>query len=316
METVNGINQLRKMRAARISVASNSLLVAVKLAVGTLMGSVSVISEAIHSGMDLLASVIAFYAVGKAGEPADESHPYGHGKWENVSGVVEALLILLAAAYIIFEAVKRIHSGAAVEHLGLGTAVMAVSACVNWFVSRHLFRVAKITDSIALEADAWHLRADVYTSIGVLAGLCLIAVTNLAILDSVAAIAVAIIIIKSALDLTKSAVADLFDVRLPSEDEEKIRKVLTGYQEGCVDFHRLRTRKSGSARFIDLHLVVPRNWTIEDAHQVSDRIEKDIREVLPNTQIITHIDPCNKSMTPCATCRRDHAAGQKDVVVP
>lgn len=305
MHDLNEEDQRAKVRAAHISVLSNSILVGTKLTVGVLMGSVAVLSEAIHSGLDLFASPIAFYAVGKAGKPADERHPYGHGKWENVSGVLEAVLILLAAAYIIFEAVIRLHRGATVEHIGLGTLVMALSATVNWFVSRYLFRVARKTDSMALEADAWHLRADVYTSIGVLAGLVLIKVTGLTILDSVAAIAVAVLIIKASVDLTKSAVADLFDTRLPREDEEKIRNVLAGFQEGCIDFHRLRSRKSGPVRFIDLHLVVPRNWTIEEAHQVSDRIEKELREALANMQVIIHIDPCNKSLNPCESCKRE-----------
>jgi cation diffusion facilitator family transporter len=305
MDTVNEKHNRLKMRAARISVVSNSLLVAAKLSVGFFMGSVAVLSEAMHSGLDLMASVIAFYAVRKAGKPADERHPYGHGKWENVSGVVEALLILLAAVYIVYEAVHRLQHGSTVTHLGLGTAVMALSAVVNWFVSRYLFQVAGETDSVALEADAWHLRADVYTSAGVLVGLVLISLTKLTILDSVAAIAVAALIIKSSVDLTKSAAADLFDTRLPREDEVIIRKVLSGYQEGCIDFHRLRSRKSGSMRFIDLHLVVPRKWSIEEAHKVSDRIEKEIRESLANTQVIIHIDPCNKSLNPCTSCTRE-----------
>jgi cation diffusion facilitator family transporter len=305
MDIVSEKHNLLKMKAARISVVSNSLLVAAKLSVGFFMGSVAVLSEAMHSGLDLMASVIAFYAVRKAGKPADERHPYGHGKWENVSGVVEALLILLAAVYIVYEAIHRLQHGSTVSHLGLGTVIMALSAVVNWFVSRYLFRVAGETDSVALEADAWHLRADVYTSLGVLVGLGLIFFTKLTILDSVAAIAVAVLIIKSSVDLTKSAAADLFDTRLPREDEEIIKKVLSGYQEGCVDFHRLRSRKSGSMRFIDLHLVVPRKWSIEEAHQVSDRIEKEIRESLANTQVIIHIDPCNKSLNPCDSCTRE-----------
>jgi cation diffusion facilitator family transporter len=290
-----------KVKAARLSIISNTSLVLVKLIIGILMGSVAVLSEAIHSGLDLLASIVAYYAVGKAGKPADERHPYGHGKWENVSGVVEALLILAAALYIMYEAVTRFANGSPVEHLGLGTAVMAVSAIVNWFMSGYLFRVAKSTQSIALEADAWHLRADVYTSIGVLAGLALIAITNITWLDSVAAIVVALLIIKSAFDLTREAMGDLFDKRLPVEDEAKIKEIFSRYQGGCIRFHRLRSRKSGSIRFIDLHLVVPRKWSIEEAHNLGDTIEKDILEALPNTQVIIHIDPCNKSIEPC-TC--------------
>lgn len=291
-----------KIKAARLSIFSNASLVLLKLVVGVMMGSVAVLSEAIHSGLDLFASMIAYYAVGKAGQPADEMHPYGHGKWENVSGVVEALLILAAAIYILYEAVLRLANGAEVEHLGLGTAVMAVSALVNWFVSRYLFRVARKTDSIALEADAWHLRADVYTSIGVLVGLGLIAVTGITIFDSIAAIAVALLILKSSIDLTRSAMADIFDARLPDEDEARIKEIFDRYKGGCTDFHRLRSRKSGSLRFIDLHLVVSRVLTIEEAHYLADSVERDIKDALPNTQVIIHIDPCNKSLAPCPYC--------------
>ncbi len=298
---MNHLITVEKVKAARFSIISNSALVLVKLIIGILMGSVAVLSEAIHSGLDLLASVVAFYAVAKAGKPADEHHPYGHGKWENVSGVLEALLILAAALYIIYEAVARFTKGAPVEHLGLGTAVMTISAVINWFMSGYLFRIAKKTDSVALEADAWHLRADVYTSVGVIAGLGLIAVTNITWLDSVAAIAVALLIIKSSFELTRNAVGDIFDERLPSEDESRIKRIFSRHEEGCVRFHRLRSRKSGSMKFVDFHLVVPRKWTIEEAHNLGDSIETEILEILPQTQVIIHIDPCNKSIEPC-TC--------------
>lgn len=311
MDALNKIYQEKKVKAARISMLSNSLLVSIKLTVGILMGSVAVLSEAIHSGLDLLAAIIAYYAVGKSGKPADERHPYGHGKWENVSGVVEALLILAAAIYIIYEAAQRLMGEAEIEHLGLGTVVMAISALVNWFVSRYLFKVARETRSVALEADAWHLRADVYTSIGVLAGLVLIAVTKITILDSVAAIIVALLIIKSSIQLTINAMGDIFDVKLPAEDEAKVREILSRHEGDCIDFHRLRSRKSGSARFIDMHIVVPRKWSIEEAHKESDRIESEIREALPNTEVIIHIDPCSKALEPCTTCAQEEENGSR-----
>ena len=293
-----------KVKAARWSIVSNSSLVVVKLVIGVLMGSVSVLSEAIHSGLDLLASIIAYYAVGKAGKPADERHPYGHGKWENVSGVVEALLILAAALYILYEAGMRLTKGSQVDHIGLGTAVMAISAIVNWFMSGYLFRVAKKTRSIALEADAWHLRADVYTSAAVLAGLIALSLTGISQLDSIVAIAVALLIIKSSINLTKTAIGDIFDQRLPAEDEGKIREVLSRHERECIGFHRLRSRKSGSIRFIDLHLVVPRAWSIEEAHTLGDTVEKEILEELSSTQVIIHIDPCSKNLDPCTECTR------------
>jgi cation diffusion facilitator family transporter len=298
---MNTFLTIEKINAARLSIISNTSLVLVKLFIGILMGSVAVLSEAIHSGLDLVASIVAYYAVGKAGKPADERHPYGHGKWENVSGVVEALLILAAALYIMYEAILRFTKGTQVEHLGLGTAVMAVSAGVNWFMSGYLFQVAKKTHSIALEADALHLRADVYTSVGVLAGLALIAATNITRLDSVAAFAVALLIIKSSIDLTRDAMGDIFDKRLPPKEESRIKEIISRHEGGCIRFHRLRSRKSGSIRFVDLHLVVSRKWSIEEAHNLSDTIEKNILEVLPHTQVIIHIDPCNKSIEPC-TC--------------
>lgn len=299
------VMNMEKIKAARWSIISNTSLVVMKLFIGFLMGSVSVLSEAIHSGLDLLASIIAFYAVGKAGKPADERHPYGHGKWENVSGVVEALLILAAALYILYEAGIRLTKGSQIEHLGLGTAVMAVSAVVNWFMSGYLFRVAKKTRSVALDADAWHLRADVYTSAGVLVGLAAIYLTGITMLDSIVAIGVALLIIKSSIDLTRNAMRDLFDERLPAEDEEIIKKVLSRHEGECVGFHRLRSRKSGFLRFIDLHLVVPRTWSIEEAHALGDGIEKEIMEELASTQVIIHIDPCSKSLEPCLACRRN-----------
>jgi cation diffusion facilitator family transporter len=302
METV--MNR-EKIKAARWSIITNTSLVVMKLVIGFLMGSVAVLSEAIHSGLDLLASIIAYYAVGKAGKPADERHPYGHGKWENVSGVVEALLILVAALYIIYEAGMRMTKGAQIEHLGLGTAVMAVSAVVNWFMSGHLFRVARKTRSIALDADAWHLRADVYTSLGVLAGLVAIYVTGITRLDSIVAIGVALLIIKSSIELTVNAMRDIFDERLPEEDEKIIREVLSRHEGECIGFHRLRSRKSGSTRFTDLHMVVPRSWSIEKAHILGDAIEKEIVEMLSTTQVIIHIDPCSKNLEPCDVCRRN-----------
>jgi cation diffusion facilitator family transporter len=303
MITMDTALTLEKVKAARWSIVSNTALVAIKLAIGFLMGSVSVLSEAIHSGLDLLASIIAFYAVGKAGKPADERHPYGHGKWENVSGVVEALLILAAALYILYEAGVRLTKGSQVEHLGLGAAVMAASSIVNWFMSAYLFKVAKKTRSIALEADAWHLRADVYTSVGVLVGLVAIALTGIGRIDSIAAIAVALLIIKSSVDLTKNAMGDIFDERLPAQEERQVREVLSRHEGECIGFHRLRSRKSGSIRFIDLHLVVPKKWSIEEAHELSDAIETEILEKLSSTQVIIHIDPCNKSLDPCSACR-------------
>ena len=212
---------------ALLSVGSNSLLIVLKIVVGMMIGSVAVISEAIHSGVDLIASLIAFFAVRASGRAADERHPYGHGKYENVSGTVEAVLIFVAAGWIIYEAVGRLIDPEPVEMPVWGVAVMLVSAIVNIIVSSRLFKVGKETDSVALQADAWHLRTDVYTSLGVMTGLLVIWIVglidpdiNLHWLDPVVAIAVALLIVKAAVDLLREAARDLVDVSLPDGRRE------------------------------------------------------------------------------------------------
>lgn len=300
-----------KMKAARLSVISNSLLVVGKLAVGVLMGSVSVISEAVHSGIDLVAALIAYFSVQKASVPADEEHPYGHGKIENVSGTVEAVLIFGAAFYIIYESIHKLKAGGEVESLGLGTIIMGISALVNWLISNNLFKVAAETDSVALEADALHLRTDVYTSLGVLVGLAAIKLTGLTILDPLVAIAVALLIIKAAWDLTKTSFVHIIDSRLPQEEEAVVIEILERHSGNFVEFHKLRSRKSGAERFIDLHLVVPKNWPVLEVHQLCDHLEERIEEALPRTHVLIHIEPCTSGKQKCFGCEDNCSNRQK-----
>ena len=206
----------RKVSIARLSVVSNTLLIAMKLTVGLMGNSISILSEAIHSFMDLLAAIIAFFSVRVSDTPADKNHPYGHGKFENISGVVEALLIFVAAFWIIYEAIKKLIDPQPIGSIWLGFAVMTVSAIVNAFVSTRLYKVAKETESIALEADALHLKTDVLTSIGVAVGMALIWLTGYHILDPIAAILVALLILKESYDLLKRAYGPLLDVALPA----------------------------------------------------------------------------------------------------
>ena len=210
--------QKRKTRVALLSVISNTALVLMKLVVGIMINSVSVISEAIHSGMDLVAAIIAWFSVRTSSKPADEDHPFGHGKIENVSGTVEALLIFLAAGWIIYEAIKKFIHPEPIETAFWGVGVMLISAITNIIVSQKLFKVGRETDSVALQADAWHLRTDVYTSLGVMVGLALIWFGHwifpnydLNWLDPACAIAVALLIIKASYDLTVQSARDLLD---------------------------------------------------------------------------------------------------------
>lgn len=294
--------QARKSGVAWLSVVSNTTLVILKLIIGVAIHSVSVISEAIHSGVDLLAAVIALIAVNEAGKPADEHHPFGHGKVENISGTIEALLIFLAAGWIISEAVHKLiaHSTPSAG-MGWGVGVMLLSALVNLFVSHRLFTVGKETDSVALQADAWHLRTDVYTSAGVMVGLGAMWLADrlfglhLYWLDPVAAIAVALLIIKAAWELTLTSARDLLDARLPADEEHWIRDYITRLNPTVRGFHHLRTRKSGPARFIDFHLLVEPDMSVEDAHRIADVITCDIEDRYPGSSVTVHIEPCDGS---------------------
>jgi cation diffusion facilitator family transporter len=287
-----------KSRAAAVSVASNASLVLLKLAVGLVSGSVSILSEAIHSANDLLAAMIAWVSVRTSDKAADAEHPYGHGKIEGISGAVEAALIVVAAIWIVVEAVRKILHGGEVEHLGLGTAVMAVSVVVNILVSRHLFKVAKQEDSLALEADAHHLSTDVFTSLGVAVGLAVVwgwrtatgGSTALDIVDPIVAIAVALFIFKIGVDLTRGAVGHLLDRGLPEEELETIRGILQR-QPSVLEWHGLRTRKSGSQRYVDVHVTMRGDETLNEAHAAARAIEDEIGRALPPAHAVVHVDP-------------------------
>ncbi|MCL5104834.1 MAG: cation diffusion facilitator family transporter [Armatimonadetes bacterium] len=300
----------RKAAVALLSVISNSTLVALKLIVGLLIGSVSVLSEAIHSGVDLLAAIIALFAVNTAGKPADEDHPFGHGKVENISGTIEALLIFVAAVWIVFEAVKKLLHAEPLDAPGLGVGVMLVSAVANIVVSHMLFKVGKETESPALQADGWHLRTDVYTSGGVMVGLGLIWLGKLLLpgldlrwLDPIAAIAVALLIVRAAYRLTIESGRDLMDVSLPPEEEQWIRDYVKGLSPTVRAFHRLRTRKAGSQRFVQFHLLVSGDMSVEESHSLNDKIVVAIKEKLRNCNVTIHIEPCDGKCAP--TCLDD-----------
>jgi cation diffusion facilitator family transporter len=296
----------KKVNAAMLSIVSNTILVVLKLVVGIVMQSVSVISEAVHSAIDLLAAIIAYFSVRESGKPADTVHRYGHGKIENVSGTVEALLIFAAGIYIIIEALKKLYSeNIEIEALGIGAAVMALSAIVNWYISNYLLKIAKESDSVALEADALHLRTDVYTSAGVFAGLVAIHFTGLAVLDPFIAIGVALLIFKAAYDLTKNAFLHILDISLPDQEEQVIHEVLQAFSKNFIEYHKLRTRKAGAERHIDMHLVVPKSQTVAQSHNLSDEITALIKERLASSNVLVHIEPCDGTCDECKiiTCR-------------
>lgn len=298
------LDQLKE-KTARLSVLSNTCLVLMKFVVGFAIGSVSIISEAIHSAMDLIAAVIAFFSVRKSAEPPDDAHLFGHRKFEDISGLVEALLIFVAAILIIKEALAKL-LGEPTEHftpelLIYGIAIMGISALVNWYVSQRLMKVAKQTESIALESDAWHLRTDVYTSAGVMVGLVLIKLTGIAIFDPLFALGVAVVIMKAAYDLTVRSFADLIDHSLPREDNKHIEEIICEHASIYAGFHDLKTRRSGPEIFIEFHLVMPGEITVVESHDLADHLESDLMLEYPRANVTIHIEPCNKGCTRCGS---------------
>ncbi len=278
-----------KANTARLSILSNSLLILMKLIAGMLSGSVSIISEAIHSSMDLIAALIAFFSVRVSDNPPDSRHPYGHGKFENISGVIEALLIFVAAGWIIYEAVKKLSVGTTeLESLGLGSIVMFISAVVNFLVSRRLYKVAHETNSVALEADALHLKTDVYTSLGVAAGLALILITDIKWLDPLVAILVAMFIINESYNLLKRAFNPLLD---EAWNEEEVQELENRLNTMNVSYHELRTRIAGNYRFIDFHVEIPQDISVGNAHKYCDEVEDELKSIYNNLNVTIHVEP-------------------------
>jgi cation diffusion facilitator family transporter len=286
----------RAARTARLSIASNTLLIAMKLAVGFVSGSVSIISEAIHSLMDLAAAVMAAFAIRVAGKPADEEHPYGHGKVENVSGALEAILIFVAAALIVVEAGKKLLSREGVDQVGLGVAVMLISALVNFFVSRRLYKVAREEESVALEADALHLKTDVYSALGVGLGLGLMELMRLLlgaswafILDPLIAIVVAVFILREAWEMLRKAFEPLVDASLSEEELAVIQEEVAEHTGFAA--HSVRTRKSGRTRYVDFHLEAPPEMSVAEVHSLCDELETEIGRRLGNADVTIHVEP-------------------------
>ena len=302
-----------KIRWAKLSVISNAALILFKIAVGIVTGSVSIIAEGMHSGVDLIASVITYFSVRISGKKPDKRHLYGHGKFENMAGLVEGVLIFVGAGVIIWESVPKLITHEGPKSLGYGVGVMALSAAVNFAVSQKLFSVAKKADSPAIAADAMHLRTDVYTSLGVLGGLILIKLTGKPIFDPVLALLVAGFIIKAAWDITSEGFSHMVDVTLPDEEVEAVKKAIVRHGEEFIEFHDLRARKSGSKRYIDLHLVVPAGISLKKAHDICDAIEGEVGRALPNSEIFIHPEPCGQTCVECAQGTECDEAGRGTV---
>ncbi len=298
----------KKKLVAAISISSNVILSLLKIIVGIVSGSISIISEAIHSMSDLLASILTYFSVMKSAQPADDDHPYGHGKYEDMAGFIEGGLIIFAALCIIFESTKKIIFGLNMHSENiLGIGVMSLAVVMNIIVSSLLFKVAKESESVSLFADGEHLRTDVYSSLGVLIGLVLIKITGHSVLDPIIAISVAVLIFKAGLTISKKTLKNLLDQSLPNDDIKHIEQIIKQYSDIVkLKHHSIKARQTGPTKDINLTLQFPKQTTICECHKICDEIETQIRKLYPKSSISIHSEPlcykksCAKHCTICS----------------
>ena len=278
-------------RFAWLSIAAAVVTIILKLVAYFLTGSIGLLSDAVESTVNLAGAIMALWMLTLAAQKADAKHAYGHGKAEYFSSGAEGMLILVAAAAIAYTAIDRLLHPSPIEQAGLGLAVSAAASVVNFAVARILLKTGKEQQSITLEADAHHLMTDVITSIGVIVGVGLVALTGWSVLDPIVALAVSANIVWTGIQLVRRSVDGLMDVALPEEELTTIARIMSRYREQQVDFHALRTRQAAAQRFISVHLLVPGHWTVRDAHHVAEDFERDLRSELGETFITTHLEP-------------------------
>ncbi|MDP2918835.1 MAG: cation diffusion facilitator family transporter [Dehalococcoidia bacterium] len=277
-------------------------LIVLKAVVAAFTRSISITAQATDSFLDLFAIGIAFLAVRISGEPADEEHPFGHSKIEPVATGIQATLILTAAFFIIYSAIRRIIDRTPLELTEAGIGVMLVSTVASIFLSRHLRRVAKASESTVLDALAKNINADIYSAAGVLIGLLFVRITNVQVLDPIIALVMAGVILKSAYDVIRRSFVELTDTRLPPDEHRALLTIINEHFHHFAGFHEVRSRRAGGQRFIDLHLVMPRNVSVEEAHVLCDHLEQDIKNRLPNASVVIHVEPCDDTRE-CLKCQ-------------
>ena len=284
---------------ARLSIFSVALLILLKAAASIITGSISIRADAVHSVIDLAGVIIGYVGIRISSKPPDRQHAFGHGKVESIASAIIAGLIFLAAGAIAYEAVNRLISGGTLEMVALGIWVTAAAVMINGAVAWQARRVARAAESVALEATARHMFTDVLSSVAVLAGLILVQLTGLNILDPVVALLVAALIVRTAYDVMRKSISDLIDAKLPEAEEEIIRSAIMEHAGELINFHALRTRKAGNRRYIDLHLVMPKDISVAEAHRMCDHLERDIKSKLSRASLTIHVEPCGEDCDKC-----------------
>jgi len=286
------LNHKPRTRAAAVSILSNSGLILLKLVAGAVTGSVAIVTEAIHSAIDLVASIVAFFSVRQAEEPADAEHRYGHEKFENVAAGVQGMLILVGSGIIVYASVRRLVEGGELDSLGFGIGVVAFSAVVNLGVSRWLSERARRYQSAALHGDSAHLRTDAWTSLGVLAGLVLVQATGAEWVDAVVALLIAVAIVVTGIRILAGSWRVLVDEALPADEVADVRAAIDGFgARGVAGYHKLRTRRAGARRYVDVHVQFRAGMTLEDAHGLAHELQDAIRVRLRGADVLIHLEP-------------------------
>ena len=301
-----------KENAAKLSIVAVFLLIVMKVVASILTGSIAILADAIHSAIDLSGVIIGYIGIRISGKPADEEHAFGHGKAEHIASGIIAGLIFIAAGTIFYHAVRKLISPVAVELITVGIYVTLAAIVINILIWWYLLRVSRATDSVALEATARDLFADVLSSVAVLIGLVLVRLTGISILDPIVALLVSVIIARTAFLTIKKSFSGLMDTKLPKAEEDELISCIMEHTEQLAGFHEVRTRKAGNQRFIDLHLMLPKNASVEEAHQMCDHLEQDIENRLPNSNVTIHVEPCS---TECDQCLVSSCSLRIDMVL-
>jgi cation diffusion facilitator family transporter len=283
--------------AVKLSMVVIICLIILKVFISIISRSISISAQAADSLLDIFSTVITLIALNMSAAPADEEHPFGHGKAEGLAALVQAILVLGAGIFIVYSSVQRILHGTVIRP-DEGIAVMIISIIVSFILSRHLHNVARATGSTAIDASAKNISADVYSAAGVLIGLIMVRITKVAIIDPIIALIMAAFVLKAAYEVTHRAIHELIDYALPKEEQAILEKCLAEHDSLICDYHAMRSRRAGDERFIDLHIVMPRNLSFEDSHAMCDHLEKDIKTGLKSANVIIHAEPCSSKDCP------------------
>ncbi|BAI81443.1 cation efflux protein [Deferribacter desulfuricans SSM1] len=289
---------MEKANAPKVAIIVAFFLACTKVAFGFLVNSMAIVSSAADSILDVISSSINYIAIKKAEEPPDEKHPYGHAKFESLATYIQSLIILISGGFILYKSIIKIIHKQAITDLNTGIYIMLLSLITTFFLVSYLTRVAKKTKSSIIEADALHYKVDILSNAGILVALIIIKFTNFQIIDPILSMLVAFYIIYSAIKLNIKVSMDLLDAEIPPEIKEDILNILKEFDEYHLDTHKIRTRKAGNKKFLDMHITLCRNLKLEDAHKITQLIENRLKENIEDLDVTIHMDPCDVKNCP------------------